>query len=315
MKPPGLFLLWICAIAGLAGMPNAGALAQDAAPITRVVPVNAPSAAPTPFPETPLPPIGSGPDTDPTPPPAISTAQPAPASQPPIPPSPAMEQDADIPPQDNGATQAATPARNDTALPPLAPKPSTPAPSAPTPAAPEQPPLPAYSIEIDLGTQRAYLLHEGREIAESPISSGRPDHLTATGNFEVIQKDLNHFSNLYGMIVDASTGKVVKAGADSAMPVPKGCKFVPAAMKWFMRFDGAAGMHAGILPGYAASHGCIRMPASKAELFYNTVDVGTPVHVFGTAPPPDFSRERPSRPTATPAHTPAPKRRHGWWIF
>jgi len=182
-------------------------------------------------------------------------------------------------------------------------------------ATPEPAPPPSpYSIEIDLNNQRAYLLEDGGIIAQSPISSGRPGHLTPTGNFSVIQKDLNHFSTLYGSFVDIHTGRVVMSGADAAMPTPKGCKFVPAPMKWFMRFDGASGMHAGILPGYAASHGCIRMPAAKAELFYNTVDVGTPVHVFGVAPPPEFREVRqPLRLMATsrPAATP---RKH-WWLW
>jgi hypothetical protein len=93
-------------------------------------------------------------------------------------------------------------------------------------------------------------------------------------------------------------------------------------MKWFIRFEGASGMHAGILPGYPASHGCVRMPASKAEFFYNTVSLGDPVHVFGT--PPERSREEEtphhhaiasstSKPAAMPSPTPKPSR--GWWIF
>jgi lipoprotein-anchoring transpeptidase ErfK/SrfK len=185
------------------------------------------------------------------------------------------------------------------------------------------PPSP-YSIEIDLGEQRAYLLKNGRKFAESPISSGREGHLTPTGNFEVIEKDLNHFSNLYGKIVETKSGRVVKEGADSAMPVPKGCKFVPAPMKWFMRFDGAAGMHAGILPGYAASHGCVRMPASKAELFFGLVEVGTPVHVFGTPPARMAQREAPeprresmasAKTPSTAPQTPPRRPRHGqWWL-
>jgi lipoprotein-anchoring transpeptidase ErfK/SrfK len=186
-------------------------------------------------------------------------------------------------------------------------------PPEPTPV--PEPPSP-YSIEINLGVQRAYLLEDGHIIAQSPISSGRAAKPTPTGNFSVIQKDLNHFSNLYGAFVDIDSGRVVKSGADSAMPTPKGCKFVPAPMKWFMRFDGATGMHAGILPGYAASHGCVRMPASKAELFYSTVEVGTPVHVFGVAPPPEIQETR--RPLITrmiasskPAATP---RKH-WWLW
>ena len=188
-----------------------------------------------------------------------------------------------------------------------------------TAAAIAPPPPSPYSIEIDLGDQRAYLLKDGHKIAESPISSGREGHLTPTGNFEVIQKDLNHFSNLYGKFVDKNSGRVVKSGADAAMPVPKGCKFVPAPMKWFMRFEGAAGMHAGILPGYAASHGCVRMPAAKAELFYNTVDIGTPVHVFGTPPVRVVHEEaephrRPAAAAMPPTPYPTPKPRHGWWF-
>ena len=188
-----------------------------------------------------------------------------------------------------------------------------------TAALPSPPPPSPYSIEIDLGDQRAYLLKDGHKIAESPISSGREGHLTPTGNFEVIQKDLNHFSNLYGKFVDKNSGRVVKSGADAAMPVPKGCKFVPAPMKWFMRFEGAAGMHAGILPGYAASHGCVRMPAAKAELFYNTVDIGTPVHVFGTPPVRVVHEEaephrRPAAAAMPPTPYPTPKPRHGWWF-
>jgi lipoprotein-anchoring transpeptidase ErfK/SrfK len=180
---------------------------------------------------------------------------------------------------------------------------------------PPRPPSP-YSIEIDLEEQRAYLLKNGRKFAESPISSGRQGHETPTGNFEVIEKDLNHFSSLYGKIVEKDSGRVVKSGADAAMPVPKGCEFVPAPMKWFMRFDGATGLHAGILPGYAASHGCVRMPASKAKMFYEAVEVGTPVHVFGTAPVRESREESAPRRVAvlTPRPASTPKPRHGWWF-
>ena len=190
-----------------------------------------------------------------------------------------------------------------------------------TAAVPSPTPVSPYTIEIDLEKQRAYLLKDGTKIAVAPISSGRVGHLTPTGNFAVIEKDLNHFSNLYGQIVEKGSGRVVKSGADVATAVPKGCKFKPAPMKWFIRFDGASGMHAGILPGYPASHGCVRMPASKAQLFYQTVEVGTPVHVFGTAPERSAREEAPLRhptvttPKATPTPTPRPKSRRGLWPF
>jgi len=118
---------------------------------------------------------------------------------------------------------------------------------------------------------------------QSPISSGRYGHLTEAGSFKVIEKARNHYSSIYGKIVDGY-GRTVVADADVDMHVPRGYKFVPAPMPYFMRFHGADGMHAGYLPGYPASHGCVRMPDELAIAFYNTVDVGTPVTVFGRTP-------------------------------
>jgi hypothetical protein len=138
-------------------------------------------------------------------------------------------------------------------------------------------------VEIDLGQQTAYLIRGRRVVMQSPISSGRYGHLTGTGSFKVIEKERNHNSSIYGKIVDAN-GRTVIADADVDMRVPPGCKFVPAPMPWFMRFHGADGMHAGYLPGYPASHGCVRMPDQLAIAFYNAVEVGTPVTVFGHTP-------------------------------
>jgi lipoprotein-anchoring transpeptidase ErfK/SrfK len=50
-------------------------------------------------------------------------------------------------------------------------------------------------------------------------------------------------------------------------------------MYYFMRIYGGVGMHQGYLPGYPASHGCIRLPGHMAEKFYHQVTVGTPVEV------------------------------------
>src|SRR5437868_12991905 len=68
------------------------------------------------------------------------------------------------------------------------------------------------------------------------------------------------------------------------MKVPRGGKFMPAPMHYFMRFHEADGMHAGYLPGYPASHGCVRMPEQLAIAFFHAVEVGTPVAVFGRTP-------------------------------
>jgi hypothetical protein len=140
-----------------------------------------------------------------------------------------------------------------------------------------------YRVEIDLGQQTAYLISGRRVVMESPVSSGRYGHLTQTGSFKVLEKERRHYSSIYGKIVNAY-GNTIVADADVDMQVSRGGRFVPAAMHYFMRFHGADGMHAGYLPGYPASHGCVRMPEELAIAFYNAVDVGTPVTVFGRTP-------------------------------
>ncbi len=139
------------------------------------------------------------------------------------------------------------------------------------------------SVEIDLEEQTAYLLQNGRPVLASPISSGRYGYLTRPGSFKILEKERSHHSSIYGKIVGAR-GNTIMADADADMPVPRGGKFIPAPMHYFMRFNGADGMHAGYLPGYPASHGCVRMPEQYAIAFFNSVGVGTPVTVFGRTP-------------------------------
>lgn len=140
-----------------------------------------------------------------------------------------------------------------------------------------------FRVEIDLQQQTAFLIRGRGLVLESPISSGRYGHLTQTGSFKVLEKEVNHYSSIYGKIVDAN-GKTVVTDADVDMKVPRGGKFIPAPMCYFMRFHEADGMHAGYLPGYPASHGCVRMPEQLAIAFFRAVDVGTPVTVFGRTP-------------------------------
>jgi lipoprotein-anchoring transpeptidase ErfK/SrfK len=135
-------------------------------------------------------------------------------------------------------------------------------------------------VVVSLPKQRAYLMIGEEIVADSPISSGKTGHSTPSGNFSVLEKDPDHRSSIYGDFVDRS-GRVVRSGisakADSA---PSGTHYVGAPMRWFMRLTGeGVGMHVGILPGYPASHGCVRMSADGAKLFYDTVRVGTPVKV------------------------------------
>ena len=141
----------------------------------------------------------------------------------------------------------------------------------------------SLAVQLDLEQQMAYLVSGRRVLLASPISSGRAGHLSTTGTFKIVQKERNHFSTLYGKIIDAS-GRTVVADADSDMRVPRGGRFIPAPMRYFMRYNGGEGMHAGYLPGYPASHGCVRMPEQYAVAFFNAVQIGTPVHVFGRTP-------------------------------
>ena len=136
------------------------------------------------------------------------------------------------------------------------------------------------SIVVSLSKQRAYLMVGGRVGIDSPISSGRRNGWTPKGNFTVLEKDSDHRSNLYGNFVDTA-GRVVRSGVSSRIDAaPSGTKFSGAPMKYFLRITPqGVGMHAGILPGYPASHGCIRLPQEMAELIYSKVSLNTPVTV------------------------------------
>jgi lipoprotein-anchoring transpeptidase ErfK/SrfK len=140
--------------------------------------------------------------------------------------------------------------------------------------------LGAPAIEIDLTTQSAAFFKGGVEVGKSPISSGREGYTTPTGSFSILQKNKNHVSSLYGDYVDAE-GNVVMVNVSSNRDArPKGTTFRGAPMPYFMRIFGGVGMHAGYLPGYPASHGCIRMPRGAAQRFFENAPLGTPVRVI-----------------------------------
>ena len=134
-------------------------------------------------------------------------------------------------------------------------------------------------VIISISRQRAYLM-VGDEIGiDTPISSGKTGHETPTGSFTVIEKDPDHRSSVYGAFCD-SNNRIVRAGvSDLIDSAPSGTHFIGAPMLWFCRFYEGVGMHVGILPGYAASHGCVRLPADIAKMIYDKVKIGTPVEV------------------------------------
>ena len=136
------------------------------------------------------------------------------------------------------------------------------------------------SITIRLGEQRAYFYKGNQLVAVSAISTGREGFNTPIGKFKIVQKDQNHVSSRFGDYLDRQTRQVIKKDADRmADKLPSGAVFDGAKMPYFMRIVGGTGMHEGFLPGYAASHGCIRMPGFMAESFFRNVQVGTPVQI------------------------------------
>jgi len=118
--------------------------------------------------------------------------------------------------------------------------------------APQVAPTGPALLIVNIVTQRAVLYRNGLPIAVSTVSTGKPGHLTPTGVFTILQKEVTHFSSLY----------------DSA-PMP-----YMQRLTW-----GGVALHAGTLPGYPASHGCIRLPKAFAKLLYGETQLGMTVMV------------------------------------
>jgi lipoprotein-anchoring transpeptidase ErfK/SrfK len=132
-------------------------------------------------------------------------------------------------------------------------------------------------VIVSLSKQRVYVMVGEQIYIDSPISSGKRGHETPKGDFHVLEKDPDHHSSIYGDFVDHS-GRVVRSGVSTQIDsAPSGTHYQGASMKWFCRLTPTGvGMHIGILPGYAASHGCVRLPSDIAPLIYQKVKVGTP---------------------------------------
>jgi lipoprotein-anchoring transpeptidase ErfK/SrfK len=158
-------------------------------------------------------------------------------------------------------------------------------------------------VIINLSDQRASLIEQGRITLVSPIASGKPGWSTPTVNFRIFNKDIDHRSRSFGSVVDAY-GRVVDSNATPSSHVPRGGHYQPAPMPYFMEFSPAVGMHAGYLPGYPASHGCVRMPRDLAFLFFERVQIGTPVTVLGSTH--NLARVRRALRSCPQAHM--------WWV-
>ena len=134
------------------------------------------------------------------------------------------------------------------------------------------------SVKISLSEQRAYFYKGGMLVGISQLSTGREGKNTPSGHYSIINKDRNHVSSMYGDFVDAQ-GNVVQPNVAASDPKPPGAHFKGAPMPYYMQIAPGFGLHAGYLPGYPASHGCIRMPEFMAENFFKSVSTGTPVTI------------------------------------
>ena len=120
-------------------------------------------------------------------------------------------------------------------------------------------------IIINLTTQQAFFYRGRLSSARAPSPPVAKSSKTPPGKYRVTEKDADHISSEYGQIIGRS-GEVLVLDANArTKPVPKGARFVGAPMPYFLRFTGGYGMHAGFVPRYRASHGCIRMPEKMAQ--------------------------------------------------
>jgi len=115
---------------------------------------------------------------------------------------------------------------------------------------PENSPKGPVLMVVSLDDQMGYVYRNGVQIGRSTVSTGKPGHDTPTGVFTILQREKEHYSSLY-----------------NSAPMPN-----MQRLTW-----GGIAMHAGYLPGYPASHGCIRLPRGFSEKLYDTLHKGATV--------------------------------------
>lgn len=126
---------------------------------------------------------------------------------------------------------------------------------------PEKSPHGLVAIIVSIPDQRVHVYRNGIRIGLSTCSTGKKGHATPTGVFTILQKDKHHRSSTY-----------------NNAPMPNMNR---------LTWRGVA-LHAGNLPGYPASHGCIRLPLKFSELLFGVTHVGTPVIVADDHSQPAF---------------------------
>lgn len=124
---------------------------------------------------------------------------------------------------------------------------------------PERSPAGPLTVIVSIPQQLVHVYRNGIRMAVSTCSTGRPGHATPTGVFVVLQKDRNHHSSTY-----------------NNAPMPNMNR---------LTWSGIA-LHAGDLPGYPASHGCVRLPMAFSADLFGVTHLGTPVIIAGAASDP-----------------------------
>lgn len=119
---------------------------------------------------------------------------------------------------------------------------------------PERSPAGPVAVIVSIPDQRVHVYRNGVRIGVSTCSTGKPGHATPTGVFTILQKDKHHRSSTY-----------------NNAPMPNMNR---------LTWDGVA-LHAGKLPGYPASHGCVRLPFEFSEKLFGVTHLGMPVIVAG----------------------------------
>jgi L,D-transpeptidase catalytic domain len=120
---------------------------------------------------------------------------------------------------------------------------------------PERAPEGPLLIVASITEQVAYVYRNGVRIARSSVSTGRPGHRTPTGVFTILEKEVHHTSSIY-------------KGAE--MPYME-------RVTW-----GGIALHAGDLPGYPDSHGCVRLPLEFSKLLFGVTMKGATVIIADT---------------------------------
>lgn len=143
-------------------------------------------------------------------------------------------------------------------------------------------------LVVSLDEQRAYVYRNGLAIGVSTISSGKPGKDTPTGVFTILQKNKDHRSNLYN---------------NAPMPHMQ-------RLTW----DGIA-LHGGALPGYPASHGCVRLPHEFAEKLFAITQRGDSVVVANAQASPASVVHPAVLAPVTAAGRPAPLPASGYEVY